>query len=458
MRGPAVLPDPTWTTGQRTSAPAGGLHEAVAAVARRRPDAVALLCGDRRISYAELDATADAWAASLVRAGVGRGDLVPIRLPRGPELVIALLAVLKTGAAYALLDVAWPDRRGRDVIATLGARGLIADGDTEADAGPVGVVWTPCWRIAGLHRDFVPVAVDGTDPCCVFFTSGTTGEPKGVLTSHVATARLFGDGTGAGGFTRFGEDTVMPLAAPVPWDAFSLELWGVLLSGGTSLIVAEPYLSAAAFRAGVAEHGVDSVWLTSSLFNMIVDEDAAAFTGVRQVMIGGERLSPGHVGRFLRAHPDVALHNGYGPVESVVFATTHRITEADAAASGGIPIGRPVPGTRIHVLDGDRPCAIGTTGEICVSGDGLALRYLGDPELTATKFAEIQVDGAPVRVYRTGDLGEWGADGLLRYLGRADRQVKIRGHRVEPAEGERPVERLAALRRCRGGARRGPRG
>src|SRR4051794_14479758 len=112
MRGPAVLPDPTWTTGQRTSAPAGGLHEAVAAVARRRPDAVALLCGDRRISYAELDAIADAWAASLVRAGVGRGDLVPIRLPRGPELVIALLAGLKTGAAYALLDVGGAGRPG----------------------------------------------------------------------------------------------------------------------------------------------------------------------------------------------------------------------------------------------------------------------------------------------------------------------------------------------------------
>ena len=445
-----MLPDSTWTTGRPSSAPAGGLHEAVAAVARRSPDAAALLFEGRRISYAELDRTADAWAASLTRAGVGRGDLVPIRLPRGPELVIALLAVLKAGAAYALLDVAWPDRRVRAVIDALDAKLLIADedGDAGVDAGVE--TWTPCWRIADLHRDFVPVAVEGTDPCCVFFTSGTTGEPKGVLTTHQATARLFG----AGSFADFGPETVMPLAAPVPWDAFSLELWSVLLSGGTSLIVAEPYLSAEALREGVADHGVDSVWLTSSLFNMIVDEDADAFAGVRQVMIGGERLSPGHVARFLQTHPTTALINGYGPVESVVFATTHRITEADTARSDGIPIGRPVPGTAIHVLDGDRPCAIGATGEICISGDGLASRYLGDPALTAEKFTEIRQDGRSVRVYRTGDLGVWGANGLLRYLGRADRQVKIRGHRVEPAEVERQIEQLTTVRRCRVVARR----
>jgi mycobactin peptide synthetase MbtE len=436
--GLAVLPDPRWTTGRPSSASEGGLHEAVAAVARRRPEAVALVFEGRRISYAELDGTADAWAASLARAGVGRGDVVPIRLPRGPELVIALLAVLKTGAAYALLDVAWSSARVRDVVATLGAKLVIDDVDA--------VGWTPG---DAQRTDFTPATVDGADPCCVFFTSGTTGEPKGVLTTHRATARLFGDGAGAGGFAHFDENTVMPLAAPVVWDAFSLELWAVLLSGGTSLIVPEPALSAGALRAGVARHGVDSIWLTSSLFNQIVDEDTAAFTGVRQVLVGGERLSPAHVARFLRAHPDIALHNGYGPVESVVFATTHRVTAADTARSDGIPIGRPVPGTTIHVLDGDRPCAIGAPGEICVSGDGLALHYLGDPGLTADRFAEIRLAGRKVRVYRTGDLGVWGANGVLRYLGRADRQVKIRGHRVEPAGVERQIEQLAAVHRCR---------
>jgi amino acid adenylation domain-containing protein len=468
-----MLPDATWTTGRPNIAPGGGLHQAVSRTAAQWPDATALVAGGRQIagsaggrqiagsasgrqiagsaggrsiSYADLDRTANAWAALLATAGVTRGDLVPVRLPRGPDLVIALLAVLKTGAAYALLDPCWPRDHVHEVVEALSARLLIAAEETESTVA----VWTPPAHPVAPPCGFRPAEVEDTDPCCVFFTSGTTGRPKGVLTPHRATARLFQ----ANSFASFGPGTVMPLAAPAPWDAFSLELWSVLLNGGTSLVIDEPYLSAGALRAGVAEHGVDTVWLTSSLFNMIVDEDLWAFAGLRQVLIGGERLSPRHAGRFLRAHTGVVLLNGYGPVESVVFATTHPINDADTAAPGGIPLGRPVPGTGVHVLDGDRPCALGQTGEICVSGDGLALRYLGDGELTAAKFTVVTIGGRATRVYRTGDLGAWGEDGLLRFHGRADRQVKIRGHRIEPGEVERQIERLPAVRQCRVLARR----
>ncbi|MGW5049831.1 amino acid adenylation domain-containing protein [Actinokineospora sp. NPDC004072] len=434
-----MLPDRSWTTGHPTTAPDGGLHEAVARTALFRPDAIALRWAGRATTYAELDRTADAWAARLAADGLGRGDIAAIALPRDADLVTALLAVLKTGAAYALIDPAWPARRTADALAVMSARLLIAPEGTAADCP----VWTP--TPDATPDGFRPVAVSAADPACVFFTSGTTGEPKCVLTPHGATARLFQ----ANGFARFASDTAVPLAAPVPWDAFSLELWSVLLNGGTSVIVDEPYLSPAALRAGVADHGVDTTWLTSSLFNMVVDEDVAAFTGLRQVMVGGERLSTDHVRRFLRAHPGIALINGYGPVESVVFATTHRIREADCDHPDGIPLGRPVPGTQVHVLDGDRPCRVGETGEICVAGDGLAHGYLGDPALTAAKFTETPIDGRPTRVYRTGDLGVWGADGLLRFRGRADRQVKVRGHRVEPAEVERQVEAHPRVRRCR---------
>ncbi|WYB33581.1 AMP-binding protein [Streptomyces sp. SM1P] len=193
-------------------------------------------------------------------------------------------------------------------------------------------------------------------------------------------------------------------------------------------------------REAVAVHGADTVWLTSSLLNMVVDEDPDAFLGLAQVITGGERLSVPHVRAFVRRHPGIALINGYGPVESTVFATTHRITEADCDLPGGIPVGRPVPGTRIHVID----------GEICVAGDGLALRYLGEPELTEAKFPRVRVDGEDVRVYRTGDLGRLDENGVLHYGGRADRQVKVRGHRVEPAEVERRIQDLLpAVRDCR---------
>ncbi|WP_242884792.1 amino acid adenylation domain-containing protein [Actinomadura litoris] len=426
-----------------------GLHETVARLAAARPGATALVAGRNTMTYAELDRTADAWAARLAMAGVAPGDRVSVLLPRSTELVVALLAVLKAGAAYALLDPAWPERRLREVTAQLGSPVVIARRGTGTGLGRP--VWTPpagaVTPVAGFH----PAAVGGSDPCCVFFTSGTTGEPKGVVSPHRATARLFQ----AGGFARFDPGAVVPLAAPMSWDAFSLELWSMLLNGGASLIVDEPYLSGASLREAVSAHGVRTVWLTGSLFNMIVDEAVEAFDGLHQVMIGGERLSTGHVGRFLRRHPRVTLINGYGPVESTVFATTHRVTEADCERPGGIPIGRPVPGTGVHVLDGSRPCAVGEVGEICVSGDGLALGYLGDADLTDARFARVSIGGEPLRVYRTGDLGVWDAGGLLHYRGRDDRQVKIRGHRVEPAEVERQVERLLpAVRACRVLARR----
>ncbi len=418
------------------------MHEAFTRMARARPDAVALICGHVKTTYAELDARSDAWAAELVSAGSGPASCVPILLPRSAEVVTALLAVLKTGAAYALLDPHWPAHRLEAGMEDVGAVLVIA---TDAALGGARSVWSPTVAGAGTV-DFRAVAAAGSDPCCVFFTSGTTGRPKAVLTPHRATARLFQQP----GFARFDASTVMPLASSTPWDAFSLELWSVLLNGGTSWIVEEPYLGVEALRTGVSAHGVDTVWLTSSLFNMLVDEDCAAFMGVRQVMVGGERLSVPHVERFLERHPAIALINGYGPVESTVFATTHRIRTLDLERVDGIPLGRPVPGTQVYVLDGARPCAVGESGEICIGGDGLALRYLGDSALTEARFPHLWLDGALRRIYRTGDLGAWSEDGMLQFRGRADRQLKIRGHRVEPVEVEREIERLLPeVRTCR---------
>jgi amino acid adenylation domain-containing protein len=401
------------------------------------------------MSYAELDRTADAWAAALGGAGVTPGSCVPIVLRKSPALVAALLAVLKTGGAYALLEPAWPVDRLADLIEQLDAPVVVSE---HAElAGPARTAWTPPAATNGAPSGFRPVSVDASHPCCVFFTSGTTGRAKAVLTPHRATARLFAPGT----FVRFDENTVIPLAAAMPWDAFSLELWGALLPGGTSLLVDDPYLSADSLRRGVAEHGVTTTWLTSSLFNMLVDEDVDVFAGVRAVLTGGERLSPEHVARFLRRHPEIRLLNGYGPVESTVFATTHRIAPEDCYRPDGIPLGRPVPETQVYVLDETRECEPGETGEICIAGNGLALRYVGDPTLTATKFPTLDIGGERVRVYRTGDLGAWDEDGLLVFRGRADRQVKIRGHRVEPAEVERRIEQLLpSVRSCRVVARR----
>ncbi|RSO05756.1 non-ribosomal peptide synthetase [Streptomyces sp. WAC 05379] len=421
----------------------------MADIARLRPTAVALIQGNRSRTYEELDATADAWAARLAEAGVTRESLVPILMPRGIELVTTILAVLKLGAAYALCDPTWPDRRLREVADQLGARLLLTDQDGMGRIGPA--LWFPPEDEVKTPDDFRAATVTDTDPACVFFTSGTTGRPKGVLSPHRATTRLFHPE----GFLPFGPDTVIPLAAALPWDAFSLELWAALLNGGTSVIIDEPYLTAFSLRDVITRHGVQTVWLTSSLFNMIVDEDPEAFDGLHTVIIGGERLSTSHVRAFLHRHPGIRLVNGYGPVESTVFVATHDLLHADCDLPDGVPVGRPVPGTGIHVLEGQRLCAAGEIGEICVTGEGLALGYLERGELNSTAFPSLTLGGRTERVYRTGDLGYRDEQGVLHYCGRADRQLKVRGHRIEPAEIERQIEELLlSVRACRVVARR----
>ncbi|MEU3887717.1 amino acid adenylation domain-containing protein [Streptomyces sp. NPDC029041] len=415
------------------------LHAAVARQALMRPDVTALVFKGTRTSYAELDAAADAAAAGLRALGVGPGSLVPVLLPRSPELVVALLAVLKCGAGYSALDRRWPAARIDAVVRALGAPFVITDGGLPNLGTPTRPL--PCGDPAGAAE---PAGVDAAAPAAVFFTSGTTGTPKGVLSPHRATTRLFADRT----FADFGRGRAMVQAAPVSWDAFHLELWGMLTTGGTAVLADGEYLFPGDLRDLVKSAGVDSLWLTASLFNLFVDEDIDSFAGIRQVMTGGERLSVPHVRAFLARHPHISLLNGYGPVESCVFATTRAVRPADCELPDGIPVGRPVPGTAVHLLDGDTVLEDGRPGEICVAGDGLALGYLGQPAATAEKFVVVDVDGIPTRLYRTGDLGRRGPDGVLHFLGRADRQVKISGYRVEPAETERAALGVPGVREC----------
>ncbi|MDN3294945.1 amino acid adenylation domain-containing protein [Streptomyces ficellus] len=444
VRAPRADEPPTGAAGPSL------IHEAVERHARCTPDAVALVDGDTRVPYADLNAAADAWAAELRDRGAGPGGFVPVLLPRSATLVAAILGVLKTGAAYAALDPEWPVERLRSVARVLAPEVTVADGSRDGWEGPV---WSPPARgPRGAAEQFRgrPVGpgrqVDGTSPAAVFFTSGTTGRPKAVVSGHRATVSLFD-----GGFEPFHGGPVrpvMPQAAPVSWDGFTLETWGPLINGGTSVLLAGGYLMPGTLRALIEREGVNTVWLTASLFHLLLDEDPDCFEGLRHVLTGGERLSVPRVSAFLDRHPAIALTNGYGPVETCVFATARRVRRADCDVPSGIPVGVPVPGRRVHVLTDGRPAEPGTTGEICVSGDGVALGYLGDEELTARMFPTVALDGVPTRVYRTGDLGFQDTEGVLHFAGRADRQVKVRGHRVEPEEIEAVVRALPGVADC----------
>ncbi|MFE7610155.1 amino acid adenylation domain-containing protein [Streptomyces celluloflavus] len=421
------------------------LHEAFERQAARSPESVALVFGEHRTGYRELDEAANRLAHHLTARGAGRGQVVAVCLERGPELITALLAVLKTGAAYALLDPAFPDRRLALTLRQTAARIVVTDDALAGRLAGAGQV-----RTVSLDQDRAAVAACSAlaprsgatplDAACVMFTSGSTGRPKGVLSPHRAAVRVVLDQE----FVEFGPDQVWLQSAPMSWDAFSLELWGALLHGGTCVLHPGSAPDPAVIAELVAAHGVTTLWLSASLFNVLVDEETAVFGSVRQVITGGEAASGAHVAKVQRAFPGLTLVNGYGPVESMVFATARRIRTADTRRPS-VPIGEVLAHTSVHLLD-DRmePVPPGLTGELWIGGDGLALGYLDQPALTAERFTASPFHPGQ-RIYRTGDLARELPDGSLEFIGRADEQVKIRGFRVEPGEVRAALLRHPAL-------------
>jgi D-alanine--poly(phosphoribitol) ligase subunit 1 len=411
------------------------IHLAVAGHATRQPEATALITDGHRISYRTLDAAATAYASEFSRLGVAAGHVVPVLRPRSAQLVAIQLGLLKCGAAYASLNPRWPKDRVEAILGQIQPEFVI--GEDTADE--------TVEAAAARATDFPAALVESTAPATVFFTSGTTGDPKGIVAPHQAVTRVFVPG----GLVGFGPGHATPQSAPLPWDMYAFELWGQLTSGGTSVLVDGDHLLPGVLRDQVRDCGVDSLWLTTSLFNLFVDEDPCCFKGLGQVRTGGEKLSPRHVRAFLEIYPDIPLRNVYGPAENCMLSSEHVLSLADCDVPGGIPVGTPVMGTTVLILDAsDQPCDPGEPGEICVSGPGLAVCYLGNPDLTAEKFPTVTPDGTPVRVYRTGDIGLVDEAGVLHYRGRNDRQVKISGYRIELADIEVAARRLADVRDC----------
>ena len=405
---------------------------------------VALVHGGGEITYGELNERANRLAHYLGGHGVGPGTPVAFMLERSPEAIMTMLAILKAGGAYVPLDVSYPKSRLGYMLEDSGATLVLTLEDLlkeVREAFPAGT------RIICLDSEASAIEKESPsnpgigggaeDLAYIMYTSGSTGKPKGVEIPHRGIVRLlFGVD-----YVDLGPDQTILHMASVSFDAATFEIWGALLHGGRCAVLSSRVPTTDELGEAIRQHGVNTMWLTASLFNLVVDEDPEVLVPLEQLLIGGEALSVSHVRRAYEHLPATQIINGYGPTESTTFTCCYRIPRDLADGVSSVPIGYPIGNTTVHVLDGNlQPVPPGVPGELFIGGDGLARGYRNDEDLTAERFVGDPFSRDPSsRLYRTGDLVRRLTDGSIDFMGRLDDQVKVRGFRIELGEIERAL-------------------
>ncbi|WP_325342900.1 non-ribosomal peptide synthetase [Xylophilus sp.] len=414
--------------------------------ARTDPHAIALVEGDDRMCYGELDRRSHVLARHLECSGVRAGERVGLMLDRSMDAVVAQLAILRAGAVYVPIPTDHPPQQISAMLAQAGVRLAVTVRAHDALVPePLARIHLDAWSPAQQDSTGGDPAIDGESIAYVMCTSGSTGAPKAIEISHRAILRLVVDAE----YAAFGPGASMLHAAPLGFDAATLEIWGPLLNGGCCVIHDERIPTGPGLARTVARHGVHTAWLTAALFNAVVDDDPAHLRGLRHLIIGGEALSVAHVRRALAALPELALTNGYGPTECTTFAATYRVPAALPEDLRSVPLGRPIQQTVLRVLSPALDLLpTGLVGELCIGGQGLANGYLGQPGLTAERFVADPFGQPGDRLYRTGDLARWLPDGTIEFVGRRDGQIKIHGHRIEPGEVEAALLSHPDIRSC----------
>jgi amino acid adenylation domain-containing protein len=405
--------------------------------AERTPDAVALVSADRTLSYRELNDRANQVAHVLKRRGVGRDVLVGLCMERSFEMIVGLLAILKAGGVYVPLDSHYPAERLTFMLEDTRVPVLLTQEHLRAALPPHGAEvlcldteWSA--KFAGESTANPICENQPEDLAYVIYTSGSTGRPKGVCVPHHGVVRLVKETN----YLSFTPDEVFLQFAPISFDAATFEIWGSLLNGARLVIFPAHTPSLAELGRALTAHQVTSMFLTTALFNQMVEHHLEDLQSVRQLLTGGEVMSAAHVKLALDALPNCRLSNVYGPTESTTFTSFYPIANAELARSP-IPIGRAISNSQMYVLNRHlNLCPIGVPGELHIGGDGLARCYLNRPELNAEKFIPHPYGAAGELLYKTGDLVRWLPDGNIEFLGRIDGQVKIRGFRIELGEIE----------------------
>ncbi|MFI6408437.1 amino acid adenylation domain-containing protein [Streptomyces sp. NPDC050548] len=439
-----VSPAPVDTAPSRSAS----LAETVLAQARRTPAAPAVEDGDRVLDYTELERASGLVAARLRAAGVRPGHAVAVHLPRSWQLVCVMLGIRRAGATVVPLDRLSPPDRQRHILDDSGAVAVIHGDGLQLPAHlPVLDVDLLLSGEGGTGLPAVSAVQPGdTATGFVFYTSGSTGHPKGVEVTDEGVLRL-----ARPGYLDLRPGTRIACLANPAFDALSFEVWVPLLTGGVCVVLDDSQVhSAPGLARALDDRRVDTLFITTALFNAVVEQVPHSFATVAQVLVGGEQLNARIVRRWYETNPEAptVLRNAYGPTEATTFALCHPIPRDFAGDT--IPIGTPLPGTGILLrTQDDRTAEPGEVAELLLSGPALARGYRNLPERTAHSFVRLPNERAGQgRWYRTGDLVRQDTEGRIIYIGRADRQVKVRGFRIEPGEVERQILVQPAVRQA----------
>ncbi|MCX4094353.1 non-ribosomal peptide synthase/polyketide synthase [Nocardia sp. alder85J] len=398
------------------------------------PEAVAIVCGATEMSYRELDLRTDRLARVLRAHGVRPETVVAVALPRSAELIVALLAVLKAGGAYLPIDPEYPSRRLAFSL-TDAAPVVIVTDERTATMLPGNAI--PRVSLDTIDLSYGPglegaAAVRPQHCACLIYTSGSTGVPKGVAVTHRNIVAFAADPVWRGGAHE-----VVLMHSSIAFDASTYEMWVPLLGGGRVVVAPPERADLAALGRLLVDRRVTSAFFTTRLFELFVEHSPEVFAGLRQVWVGGEEIPAAVLRRALHRCPGTHIVNGYGPTETTTFAVTRTFDAGQAFDGTLVPIGFPLANVRVYVLDSMlRPAPVGVAGELYIAGAHVGRGYRGRAGLTAARFVADPFDPYGGRLYRTGDVVRWNAEGQLEYVGRVDDQVKIRGFRVELGEVE----------------------
>lgn len=437
----------TWNQTQTTYPHEACIPDLFEEQVQRTPNAVAIICGEEAISYADLNGRANRLAHYLLGLGVSTETPVGLCIERSVEQLVAILAILKAGGAYIPLDAGYPEERLNLILQDAGWPLVVTE---EAQQERLAPTKAPCVfleqiaeTLQGLPETNLQRHVHAENLLYIMYTSGSTGVPKGVCITHRAVTRLVRDTD----YVQLTAEDRIVQAANVAFDASTFELWGAWLNGAcVVMLMKEEVLSLPLFARILREQRVSTLFLTTALFNQLAREIPQVFASLKHLLFGGEAVDVQWVRQVLDQGAPQRLLHVYGPTESTTFASWHQVEQVEQDQVT-IPIGMPLANTEIYVLNAHlQPVPVEVVGELYIGGDGLARGYLKQPELTAEKFIPHPWSRkAGARLYKTGDLVKRQADGAIVFVGRVDHQVKIRGHRIELEEIMQVLEQYSAV-------------